>query len=394
MNSSADIMLIKGPTVYAEDRTFEKGGVLISDGTIRDVLDADAARKAAGAEVRDFPAEYHLIPGMIDTHIHGVSGADVMDAGGDALRTISAALPAEGTTSFLATTISGSVERTENALKAVQDHARAPQEAGNAELLGVHMEGPFISPRKAGAQRVDMMLAPDMDLFRKWQVFSNGAVKLITVAPELQGGIKFVHSLRKEGVVVSVGHSDAGYEVTVDAVEAGASRATHLFNAMRPFHHREPGAAGALLLREDASAEIIVDGVHLHPAAVELAFRTKGAKGLILITDSIRAKNMGDGEFELGGQNVIVTGGAARLSDGTLAGSVLKMNVALGNMLRFSGCTMEDAVRMASRNPAETIGVFDRVGGIAKDKDADLVVLDKEYNVVLTLCKGRVAYQA
>ena len=212
------------------------------------------------------------------------------------------------------------------------------------------------------------------------------------MAPEEDENFELVRYLKAEKIVPSIGHSDAVYEQVLSSIQAGVSHVTHLFNGMRGLHHRDPGVAGAALLHSELMAEMIVDGVHIHPEIVKLAFLQKGVDHIILITDSMRAKWLEDGISSLGGQKVIVRDGKALLENGALAGSTLKMNDAINNMMNFTGCSLQDVVKMASYNPAKQIGVLDKKGSIAKGKDADLVVLDENNQVVLTICKGQIVY--
>jgi len=394
VSNVSDSLVIKGLTVYAERDTIERAGIIVEDGVIRKILPDGRNKEFPDIETIQLPDTYRLIPGMIDMHVHGAAGADVMDSGIEALQTIASALAAEGTTAFLATTLTETPQRIEDALRSVREYVDLPRKAAGAEVLGVHLEGPFLSYKRTGAQRSDMMGPPDMALFKHWQDLSGGLIKLVTIAPELPNGLEFIHYLKEQGIIVSVGHTGASCEQTIAAIEGGSSHATHLFNAMAGMHHRSPGPVTALLLDDRVTAELIVDGIHVHPAIVKLAFQLKGRDRLVLITDAMRAKHLGDGSFELGGQQVTVKDGEARLANGSLAGSVLKMNVAVKNMLSYTGCGLEDAVKMTSENPAKELGIFDRKGSIAEGKDADLVVLDENYQVVLTLCRGRIAYRS
>ncbi|WP_424955137.1 N-acetylglucosamine-6-phosphate deacetylase [Jeotgalibacillus salarius] len=336
------------------------------------------------------PPTYHLLPGFIDPHIHGAGGADIMDATPEALETMAKALVKEGVTSFLATTMTQTEDSMMKALKNTGEYMK--QQKSGAEVLGVHLEGPFLSPEKAGAQDPDAMLTPDTELFSRFQEASDGNIKVVTAAPELENGYTFTKEVSDSGVVVSIGHSNATYDEFKQAVTAGASQVTHLYNQMSPFHHRNPGVAGGALLEKGLKAEIIADFVHSHPEAVRLAWNEKGA-GLILITDAMRAKGLADGEYDLGGQQVTVKGAEARLADGTLAGSVLTMEQAIKNMMSIAVLSIEELAKITSENAARQVGVWDRKGSIEEGKDADFVVLDESYNVVMTICRGEVVYQ-
>ncbi|MDR3477178.1 MAG: N-acetylglucosamine-6-phosphate deacetylase [Gammaproteobacteria bacterium] len=387
MNAN-DCLLISGPKIYAENGVVENAALLIEAGVIHRIDSQAAFRDVLANEVLTFPDSYHLIPGFIDMHTHGVNGHDVMDATEDALAGISKALAAEGTTGFLATTMTASIEKIESALVAVRDFMQ--QKNPGAEVLGVHLEGPFLAPSKMGAQPGDKIIPPNVALLEHWQAISDNSIRLVTLAPEQPNCAELIVYLKQHKIIASLGHTNATYDEAVHAIDLGCTHATHLFNAMRAVHHREPGVVTAALLSDDVLVELVLDGFHLHPAIVQLVLKAKGPERIVLITDAIRAKCLSDGCYELGGQDVHVKNGEAKLADGTIAGSVLKMASAVSNMLRFTGCELEVAVRMASATPAKALGLFDRKGSIALGKDADLVVLDDQLNVVLTVCGGRV----
>ncbi|REJ19971.1 MAG: N-acetylglucosamine-6-phosphate deacetylase [Bacillaceae bacterium] len=386
-------ILLSNMTVYAEERVFKNGYVLIENGKI---LDVGPQEKLAVTDERVEKIEsknnYAVIPGFIDLHIHGAAGADTMDGTDEAIRKMAAALPREGTTSFLATTMTSSEQRIEEALINVRKYMETANEPGYAEVLGVHLEGPFISPKRAGAQHSENILEPNLQLFKKWQHMSGGSIKLVTLAPERKGGIELTDYLKQTEVVASIGHSDASYAEAAKSIQAGITHATHLFNGMSGLHHRKPGAALAVLMHDEVLCEIIADGIHVCPEMVKFAYQNKGNDGLILITDAMRAKCLGKGIYELGGQEVRVNEDRAVLRDGTLAGSILKLNDAAKNMMAYTGCTLQDIIQMAAVNPAKQINVYDRKGSIAKGKDADLVVLNDRLDVVMTFCRGKLAY--
>lgn len=385
-------LILTGPQVYAEQGMLPNAAIMISDGSIQAITAATQVKNTVADEVHYFPADYHLVAGFIDLHVHGVNGQDVMDATPEALRVISKALAAEGTTGFLATTMTAKTQEIANTLLAVRDFMDAKHTVQGASILGVHLEGPFISPKKAGAQCAAQVLVPDILMFERWQQTTAKVIKLVTLAPELPNSVGFIRYLKEQGVIVALGHTDATYAETVAAIVEGLSYATHIFNAMRGIHQREPGAALAALLSDQVLTELIVDGVHLHPAMVQFILKLKTKEKMILVTDAMRAKCLGDGMYDLGGQDVVVKEGVATLSDGTLAGSALKMSVAIQNMLRFTPCSLWDVLQMTSANPAKALGIFHKKGSIAVGKDADVVVLDEKLNVVMTLCGGVVVY--
>lgn len=384
--------LLKNATIYAETGKIGQGYVLTEGDKVIEVGPMSSCPTFIEAEVVELHPSFTVIPGFIDIHIHGAAGADVMDATNEALRTMAEALPKEGTTSFLATTMTAPIDHIERAVENVAQYIHRNNLPGKAEVLGIHLEGPFISPKRAGAQHPNNIIEPNIELFQKWQNIANGHIRLVTLAPEENNGLALTAYLKKTGVIASIGHSDAVYEQVKAAIDAGVKHATHLFNGMRGVHHREPGVAGAVLMHDEVVCELIADGIHVAPEMVRFAYKMKGCEGLILITDAMRAKCLGAGIYELGGQEVIVQGEKATLRNGTLAGSILKLGDAAKNAMSFTGCTLEDVIRMASWNPAKQLGVLDRKGSIRAGKDADLVVLDEHHQVVMTICRGQLAY--
>lgn len=379
--------------VFSDQGIIESGYIKTNDRKIVEIGSLEMQPDESGYEVIELPSHFTLLPGFIDVHIHGANGADVMDASAAALNTMATSLPREGTTSFLATTMTQSHQKIEQALEAVGKYIRSDQATNQAEILGIHLEGPFVNPNKAGAQPIEHMEVPNTELFKKWQALSRETIKLVTLAPELPGGLELVRYLRDNHIIASIGHSDATYEEVKQAVEAGSTHVTHLFNQMRGLHHREPGVAGAAFLLEELKAELIVDGIHVHPEMVRLAFQQKKKEGLLLITDSMRAKCLKNGVYELGGQDVYVENEMATLSDGTLAGSILEIKRAVKNIIEYTNCTLEDIVYMTSVNAAKQLNVFDQKGSITVGKDADLVVLNEDFEVEMTVCRGTIAFQ-
>ncbi|MDF2535283.1 MAG: nagA, partial [Bacillales bacterium] len=265
--------------------------------------------------------------------------------------------------------------------------------AGEAEIIGVHLEGPFINKKKTGAQPKEYIIQSNVEQFKIWQSVAGGHIRLVTLAPEVDGSIELIRYLSSNNVVASLGHSAATFDEAEKAVEAGATHVTHLFNAMTGFDHREPGLAAAAMTFDDLKVEIISDGIHVHPKMISLAVKVKGPEKIILVTDAMCAKGLQDGEYALGGQKVFVKGREARLADGTLAGSVLLMSEAIRNISNFTGLPLEEVIKFATETPAKQFGIFDRKGSIAIGKDADITVMDDHFNVLLTICRGKIAFQ-
>lgn len=383
-------VILSGMQVLIEQHFVSDLAIVIENECIKNIIPKAMIHNHLPALHYELHHEHYLVPGFIDLHIHGTHGRDVMDATQESLLAMSRTLAADGVTGFLATTMSASNTAISAALKNI---ATMMSDKQGAAILGAHLEGPFISKTNCGAQCSDEVRLPDMKLLQQWQDENNNVIKKVTLAPELPGSLEMITALCKMGVIASIGHTHASYEETCDAIAFGCTQATHLFNAMGAIHQRQPGALTALLLANQIDAEIIVDGVHLHPAIVELVYRLKGKDGLFLVTDAMRAKCLGDGEYELGGQAVTVSKGEARLANGVLAGSTLRLPQAILNMVSFSKCSLVDAIYMASTNPAKALGLSDRKGTIAVGKDADLVVLDAAFDVHLTLRGGRAIFK-
>jgi len=386
--------LITGPEIHIENGELCATDLVIEQQKIAAFVPVEMKYQAA--KTLHFPATWHLIPGMIDLHIHGVSGKDVMDMAHDAttLATMSQSLAAEGTTAFLATTVAAPITTIEKVLQATYEYFNSQTDKIiGAEVLGINLEGPFLSLMKKGAQAAEWIISPDLALLQHWIEMAPHLIKSVTLAAEVPKALGLINYLRNHGIIAALGHSNATYEQTLTAIASGVSHATHLFNAMHSISQRDPGNALALLLADNISVELIADEVHLHAAFLQLVWRIKKISEIILITDAMRAKNLGDGEYELGGQKVCVHHGVAKLSDGTLAGSILRMDQALRNIMRLVNCSLHEALRMTAVNPAKKLNLFDSKGSIAVGKDADLVVLDENYQVQCTLCRGEVVYQ-
>lgn len=338
------------------------------------------------------PDDCIVFPGFIDEHIHGAGGADAMDAAEESLAVIADTIAGEGTTTFLATTMTQSKSAISAALKAVARY-RKENRADGARLAGVHLEGPFISLKHKGAQPAEYVTKPSVKLFDEFNAASGNCIKIVTLAPEEEGAGELVTHLVKAGVVASLGHTGAGEADIRAAVARGARGVTHTYNAQSPLHHREIGTVGSALLYDELKCELIADTIHVSVPAVKLLVKCKPTQNLTLITDAMRAKGLPDGVSELGGQTVYVKNGEARLADGTLAGSVLKMNRAIGNLVEKAGVPLLQAVDYATANPAQTLGIYQETGSIRPGKKADFAVLDRNFDVYMTVRDGKAIYR-
>ncbi|MHB0858357.1 MAG: N-acetylglucosamine-6-phosphate deacetylase [Anaerolineae bacterium] len=379
-------VVIAGGRVVTPQGVLEPGTVYLQEGRITGVK-AGFGALHGGAETIDAQG-LTVAPGLIDLHVHGAMGHDTMDATPEALAAIGGFLARHGVTSYLATTMAATPADT---LRAVGNAAGFLGARGGAELLGVHLEGPYLNAGKKGAQRADHVRAAQRGEYEA--LLALGAIRLITLAPEAGGALDLIRLAVGRGVRVSLGHTEATYDQVMDAVDAGLSQVTHTFNGMAPLHHREPGAVGAALTCDALYAQLIVDLVHLHPAVVRLAVRAKGTARIVLVSDAMRATGLADGAYDLGGQEVIVRGGEARLTTGVLAGSTLSLDRAVAHVMQAAGVSLEQALEMASATPARSLGLEGRKGGIAVGQDADLVLLDEDLTVVRTWVGGMTVYQ-
>ncbi|MDQ3012382.1 MAG: N-acetylglucosamine-6-phosphate deacetylase [Acidobacteriota bacterium] len=390
----ANRLAIVGGRIVTPTAVIKEGIVLCEDGQISFIGSAKDAAPEPGSQLVDAAGQI-VMPGFIDTHFHGSGGDDVMANGAEGIRRISQALLRFGTTGYLATTIAA---RHSELMQAVENTVAAEQPKGSdeqaAEILGLHIEGPYINLKFKGAQPVEGIRDPNFDECRELLNAANGRIKIMTMAPELPGGMELIRFLKANGVEASLGHSEADYDTALAAIDAGATRATHLYNAMSGVHHRKPGLASACLNEPGIQAELICDGVHVHPRMAQLAWRAKGRDGLTLITDATAAQGVGDGRYTLGDFQIEVRGPLCTLMDGvTIAGSVLTMNAAAGNAINFTGMGLIDAAHMASLAPARVCGVADSKGSIEVGKNADLVVLKPDFSVTRTIRAGQVVYQ-
>jgi N-acetylglucosamine-6-phosphate deacetylase len=332
-----------------------------------------------------------VAPGFIDVHVQGAGGADVLDATPEALDVIALTCARFGVTGFLATTVYQPAGDNAHLRTAARGRFQNPE---GAELLGIHLEGPFIAKGKRGMIQEDCLAPVDGGTLGRIRELAGDRLRMMTIAPELPGALQLIPTLRKQGVICSFGHSQADYGQTVSGIEAGIDHATHLFNAMSPMHHRDPGPIPALLESEGVSVQIITDGVHIHPAMLRMAVQRLSGNRLILITDGTQAMGLPDGRYLYHGLDYEAKNGTARYLDGTLIGTALGMSELIARCVRHGGCTLQQAIRGASYNPACVLGLQEHKGSLEEGKDADLVVLDPDLRVHLTLRSGHPVYWA
>lgn len=371
--------LIKNKRIYTGEKVIPEGYIrydrqIAEVGTITDFTEQkEDIETAVKGDI--------LIPGFIDVHSHGGYGMDSMDASTDEISEMVYKMSKqEGITSYFCTTMSQTYDKIETALKNITDAA-----ARNPVIQGIHIEGPFVSLEFKGAQDASYIKKPDEKILEKWNEITGGLVRVVTYAPE-EAGRQFEEWCRGQGIVLSVGHSNAVYE---QLLKSEARHVTHLYNAQRGLKHREPGVTGFGLLTPGVKVELICDGIHIVPEMVKMAYQVKGCDGIELITDSMRAKGMPEGMSELGGQKVYVKDNTARLEDGTLAGSVLSFIQGFRNVMKFTGASIEEAVKMSSVNQAEEFGL-ERKGMLAAGRDADILVLSEECELLETISLGTV----
>ncbi|GGG20802.1 N-acetylglucosamine-6-phosphate deacetylase [Paenibacillus abyssi] len=380
---------INNVNIVSEDRVIE-GTVTVENGLITALEAGHPVTNEANAE--DIPTYDgqggYLLPGFIDMHAHGGFGSDFMDAEHNAYDTITRFHAQHGTTGMLATTMTAPQEDIEAVLACVAEYQS--KQMPYAALLGVHLEGPFISPKWPGAQNPAYIVTPQKDWIQSWNRRWPALIRQLTLAPESEGALEMIAWLKENGIIAAAGHTDADYDTVKQAAAHGLTQAVHTYNAMTPLHHRHPGTVGAVLTIDSICAELIADGHHVHPAAIQLLARAKPEHQLVLITDAMSAAGLGDGDYQLGGLEVTVSKGIARLQEGgNLAGSTLTMIGAVRYMRDNTDLSISQISRLASSNPAKRLGIWDRTGSIQAGKQADLVWTDEDLNIQQTWVKGR-----
>jgi len=331
-----------------------------------------------------------IAPGFVDLLVHGGGGFGFADENDNSIEKVSKYFLENGSTTVLASLFAKPEAHLLSDLRRVADYI---ENNPRSNIKGIHMEGPYLNRELKGAMNEEYLWKPSIESWQKMWEASKGQIKIMTIAPELPGAIEVMREASNQGVVLSIGHSMANYDEIELAIDNGAAHVTHIFNAMRPFHHRTPGVILGALLRNELKIELIADTLHVHPAVMELLLKLKGASGIVLVSDSIRAGGMHEGEYEFADQKVFMKAKRAFLEDGTLAGSTLTLNVAIKNMIETANAKVTEALRMASLNGAKVINLDHKKGILASGKDADIVVLNENYDVEMTILLGEIAYQ-
>ncbi len=389
---AATRLVIEAGTLLTPIQEIRQARLQILDGRIERLGSREELAIPSGYAIFD-ASRFTVAPGMIDLHIHGAAGQDVMEATAEALDAISQFLARHGTTAFVPTMVSAGIETTTQCLARLQE-LLGRREWPGAVPLGIHLEGPFINPEKRGTHRPENIVPPEPATFRKWAELGGGKLLIVTTAPELPGALEILREAKGRGILVGIGHSNATYAQAREAIAAGATHGIHLFNAMRGFSHRDPGIVAAVLESNEVYAELIADGIHLDPVVVRIVANLKTFDRLLLITDAISATGMPDGTYQLGTMKVQVKGGVSRDAEGRLAGSTLTQDVAVRNVVSWTSCSLAQALRAVTLNPARLLQSNDRKGILREGADADLVLLDSNCQVVHTLVGGRTVFSA
>lgn len=378
--------------IYTPTEEIEDGVILIKGHRIAKVGPRERVRIPAGAQVID-NQDRIIVPGFIDVHIHGAAGHDLMEATPEAIAAVSGYLARHGTTGYLATTVAASLERTLHAARSIREIIEgahgASEKIPGAQPLGIHFEGPFLNAKKRGAHPVSQLRKPSVEIAERILDAAGGAARIFTLAPELEGALTVLEYVRSRGLRVGIGHSNATYEEASRAIAAGATHAVHVYNAMRPFLHRDSGIIGAVLTDDRVTAELICDGVHVELPAIQLLVKIKGLERLILVSDSSSGAGMPDGNYRLGNFTVHVAGGVCRTVEGNLAGSTITLDAAVRNLANFTGFSYRECLPCATLNPAKILGLEKQKGVIAVGADADLAILDRNHHVTQTYVRGR-----
>ena len=380
--------LLHAGRAYTSSEELHDAAILIRDGVIESVGPRSGVALAVGAtEVQ--ATDLIATPGFVDVHIHGAGGHDVMEATDDALKAVAKMIASHGTTSFLATTVTANPDAICKSSEGIAKYVGTQHLAADsrAEALGIHFEGPFISPVRPGVHPPEWIHLPSAEMLAKFIEAAGGHAQLITIAPELLGAMPCIEAARNAGLVVGMGHTDANYEQARAAIAHGVHHAIHVYNAMRPFSHRDSGVIGAVLTSPEVTAELIADGIHVEDIAMKMLLQAKGAAGVILISDGTAATGMPDGKYRLGEMEVTVSGGVCRNSEGKLAGSALTLDRSLRNIVKL-GIPLGDALRMLTLNPAKLLGIEFKKGSLRPGADADILILERTLHITQVYTRG------
>lgn len=376
------VFYVKADVIYCQERVLKNHFMLVENG----IISHFTQNPTAGVPIDDY-GNAAIIPGLIDLHIHGREGCDVIDCKMSSIETISCSLAEHGVTGFLATTVTTDWQQTLNAMSVI-GQAYTQQPSG-AQVLGGYSEGLFFSEVHKGAHNQDYFLELSQSHLEAMINAAMGSLKVVALAPEKPGANALIEYLTAQGIRVMLGHCDANYEQTQSALEHGACGGVHVFNGMRGIHHRDPGCAGAVLMNDDAFVEVIADGVHLHPTILKLIYKLKGPQKIALISDCINAGGLNDGEYKLGKMDVVVQQGVARTATGSLAGSTLTLEQAVKNMHQLGSVELREAINMASIVPAQFLNIASQVGSLAEGKHANFAILNSDFSIQATYVKGQ-----
>ncbi len=380
---------LTGGKIITPFRALNDGVIIVEDGKISELGKSSEIKIPKGCKIYD-TKDMIVCPGFVDLLTHGGAGHGFADNSEESINTISKYLLEHGSTTVLASLFAKPEKLLLDDLKRLANFIEKHPESN---IRGIHMEGPFLNKQLKGAMNESYLWEPSVESWYKIWKASKGQIKIMTIAPELPGSASVMQAAAKEGVVLSIGHSMATYDEVENAIDNGAAHVTHIFNAMKPFHHREPGIILGSLLHNELKIELIADTLHVHPAVMELLLKLKGASGIILVSDSIRAGGMHEGEYEFADQKIFMKEKRAFLADGTLAGSTLTLNVAVKNMVETAGAKITEAVRMASLNGVKVLNLDHKKGILAVGKDADIVVMNQKYEVFMTIIGGKMGYK-
>lgn len=373
--------------VYTENGILENGAVIVDKGKIAAIVNKAEAGKVK--RIYDY-AGFQLFPGLIDLHIHGANGFDTMQADFKALNEISRYLAKQGITAFLPTTVTDTIANIKRALQNVKE---CMGKVEGAQILGSYIEGPYITAEHNGAHPRELIREVRLGEAEDLLAAAGNTVRTVALAPEKPKALELIQYLKARGVHAAIGHTNATYEQVQQAAHAGADIAVHTYNGMRGLHHREPGAVGAALINDTIYTELIADFIHTHPAAIEILLRCKPQDKVVLISDAMQAAGLPDGRYRLGTLPVVVQGGIVRTASGSLAGSTANIMQSVAGLIQKMGISHLAAVHMASLNPARLLGIAEKTGSISTGKQADIVVVDDGFSVVMTVVKGKVVYQ-